>query len=226
LLQLYKNAMKILNIFILLFLIRNSNALTNDQGLIVFFGGKESFYTKFIPELASAKDIKLSTYTPHELEFNDYNRAENICLGQLVPFHKTQKFKEYHLEVKIVFKTRSFDGASSMCDIHQPVPRKCKGKSGNDLRDCANKKKFTCLKNKIFNIKVLSDLYLDSCGNKFRGFSIVRYGNTDETIMTLVSPGHKLEVDQVFSRGVATYKVAEPVPVDQSQFFFLAESEI
>lgn len=166
------------------------------------------------------KRVKEEIVSSKPLE--EFIAAKKVCGEILRPLYKHQGKKEYHIEVTVSFE-RSLPGPSEYCHISQMVTPKCRRsriERGQTLEDCLwlHQK---CLSNKVIKVKLLSDLYKDECGNVLRGFSWIDYKVPGEDIMDSVSPGHTLELVEMFSFG-GQYEAGETYPVHISSFVFFA----
>jgi|GEM_PF-4538063 len=152
-----------------------------------------------------------------------FRAASEVCGEMVTPLYKHQGKKEYHVEYSISFE-RTLPGPSQYCQVKQPVTSKCSRRRipvGTALGECLWQHQ-RCLMNKRVQVKLLSDLYQDECGNILRGFSWINYASPGEDMMDSVSPGHTLRLVEMFSFG-GQYEAGETYPVPLSSFVFFAE---
>ncbi len=81
-----------------------------------------------------------------------------------------------------------------------------------------------CLAPQILNDVIVSDLYMDTCGNTYRAFWHKRFFSAEESQETLVAPGKvmKWRKDNI---GHKVYYIESLLPVKLSDFLFLAASK-
>ena len=155
---------------------------------------EDELVSRFVPEYAKVHLKKVSLRkleAPHSLS-DSIQLFYEVCGSTLTPLSDDQREKTYHLEFTATFD-RNIPGDSSLCQVRQ--------RGG----------KFRCLLAKRIKAKLLSDTYLDTCGNSLRGFAWITYTLPGENMMDSVSPGRSLEVAQRFN-GSALYR---PGPISQ-----------
>lgn len=161
----------------------------------------------------------------------------DVCGDVVNPFVREQTFKEYHAELVVDFSKKTLPGTSSMCDISQGMPAKCRRVENRTqcvkddfIKKCQKKKDpalclnkpLRCLKAKRFKITILSDLYVDQCSQVVRGFALKAY-SLHESMTDLVSPGHSLVLKEKFANSVV-YGLGDTYPVERDTFFYFTEA--
>lgn len=208
------------NLFFLVLLAVSLNGFAEYLSVLNHLGGKGFIEEFMVPEPTKVKKIRYENLDSD----TEFRASSQLCGNLLTPIHETQRDKEYHLEVTATYYhhgNNRISGLSELCAVPQRSTTKCRGLEGNDELNCLEKH-LRCLKPKVFKITVISDTYSDSCGNRYRGFGVKTYTIPGEKIDTLVSRGHSILVDKIFSRGIRSYRAGKVKSVDYSAFLFLS----
>ena len=124
-------------------------------------------------ELSFLKPWKSDSDFVIEAEKRMVDRREKIFRCQtdnLWPSHPYQSTKEYHAALRAEYDHARLPPTSSACMIPNPTRRFC-------LRAAAAK------------LVITSDLYVDDCGNHYRGYWLTAYQSNYESMGTLFAKG-------------------------------------
>jgi len=141
----------------------------------------------------------LNKTTPEDFDY----KSQKSCSKELFPAHPYSATKSYHYAVWKRFDHKILPGNSYSCltKTYQKNPK--------------------CLRSGELHLVVLSDTYVDKCGNYFRGFFSVAYNSDDENMGTLLSKGRTVrQIPGSPFRG--DYEAADTYAVSSKDFFFLA----
>lgn len=147
----------------------------------------------------------------------------------LYPTHPGQTLKEYHIGDRARYSPRELDGRDDECILSQ-IGDKRPGVRNNRSPTSINRiirraedtgRRIPCQIGDEALRYVLSDTYIDACGNKYRGVKGVEFLKSEENMGTLFSAGRtQYRVPQ--SR-FEEYYAGPTYPVNHSDFLFLAE---
>lgn len=126
----------------------------------------------------------------------------NCSKSALWPTHPQQFTKEYHFAAWAHYDHGRLKPDSSACMRANPSNR-------------------FCVMATYANAVVMSDSFLDECGNTYRGYWLVSYLKSDESMGTLFSKGRTVypKPDAEFP---GEYYTGDTYSVDASQFLFLS----
>ena len=112
-----------------------------------------------------------------------------LCGHTLVPTHPEQDKKHYHYRRALAYNGHRLQSQSPLCAVHQPNNR-CRRYQGHQFDRCMDS--IRCLSARNFIQVVVSDIYHDHCGNRYRGYALNQY-ITPEKMFDLVSRGRTLK---------------------------------
>jgi hypothetical protein len=145
----------------------------------------------------------------------------------LYPTHPSQGTKEYHLYDTAQYSNQQLDGRDDTCLVSQvrahPRARPLNPATVQRIiREAeANGRRIACLQADIAHRVVLSDTYIDACGNYYRGVKRTSFLQSNESMGTLFSPG-RTNYDRGNSVSDGQYD-GDTYPVRHTEFAFLAE---
>lgn len=128
------------------------------------------------------------------------------CVGDtIMPAHPQGGTKLYHLFEVAIYDPTKLEASDPGCLIGS------KGKNKQGVHACLSP-------DKLYHA-VLSDTYVDTCGNYYRGFWEVTFLKSQENMSTLVSKGRNLRQKKGSSiKGDLEMGPASPVPLTELLF--------
>lgn len=152
------------------------------------------------------QDDTISTSAPRP---EDAKRKKLACdKTTLLPTQPQSALKRYHRYAHGLYDNSKLNGESRACKIPG------NGRNGRGER--------TCLAAATLDYAMLSDTYVDTCGNFYRGFWEELYLSTEETMGTLISKGRTVYPVPNAQFSGEVYDGATHA-VDASDFVFLSE---
>jgi hypothetical protein len=127
------------------------------------------------------------------------------CSGfkNLYPTHPQQDLKKYSLSQWTSYDIEKLSGKDREC----LVPSKTVRPDGSVL----------CFRSDELHLEILSDTFMDDCGNMYRAFQRLQYLKQDETMGTMFSKGRTAYADPA-SDWVGQYIAGPTFPVEATQF--------
>ena len=104
----------------------------------------------------------------------DYPSKKVRCGNKLYPSHPQQTLKEYHLQEWSPYDGSKLPANSRVCLVRT--------NGGNH----------SCIAPDYAEHVVISDLFVDACGEYYRGFEEIAFLHQDESMGTLFSPGRTM----------------------------------
>lgn len=200
-----------LNLFRLLILILASGCASTANRKLASVDLPWGLSSSLVPDPQALKNWRDAGFASTNQSELDQWRAENLpsnCSDQnLYPTHPQQSSKQYHIHQIASYAHFDLPAESVMCAI-------------TTRPSSASARKY-CLKAYQLNYVVLSDIFQNSCGEKFRGFWQVVFSSKNEKMQLLFSKGRSL-VKNPESEFEGDFVVDGTSAVPKEDFFFLA----
>lgn len=146
----------------------------------------------------------------------------------LYPTHPSQTLKTYHIYDRAGYDSRQLDGRDDTCilsQIHDGRPNARPRSQALINRVIAQAeqtgRRIPCQLGDYVHRVMLSDTYIDVCGNYYRGVKSMQFLESQENMGTLFSPG-RTNYRVTDSRFNERYD-GHTYPVARTEFVFLAE---
>jgi hypothetical protein len=148
---------------------------------------------------------------------------------KLYPTHPSQYAKEYHIFKQATYDRTQIDGRDDACMLSQVKDDRpgMVDRVSNAVRNRiiaqadASGRKIFCQLGHVIHQVVLSDTYIDACGNYYRGIKRFAYKKSDDNMGTLFSPG-RTSYNKGATMADGQYD-GDTYAVDHREFYFLAE---
>lgn len=142
-------------------------------------------------------------YVIDELDFKKVQAKKLACADQLLtPLSQDQSTKKYHRYVFGSYDHAKLRGDSEACITSSPTGR--------------------CLRADTAEYAIMSDIYSDSCGNRYRGFWEVSFLTKNESMGTLCSLGRTF-YEKTNSEFPGEFEIGPIYKVEASRFLFFTE---
>lgn len=144
---------------------------------------------------------------PYNIDEIDFSKLETITFHcgnpSLEAMSQDQSTKKYHKFVYGGYDTRILTGDSEAC-----------------LKSSGNK--LYCLQAQTLEYTIMSDIYRDHCGNRYRAFWEVQFFSNDESMGTLCSLGRTF-YEKANSEFPGEIEIGPTYPIDKSRFLFFTK---